>query len=291
MKKHAFLIIAHKDDYVLQSLIKTIDDERNDIYILVDKKTKRFNRDKIANTARKSEIIFVPSLKIYWGGYSLVKAEMKLFECARKYGEYTYYHLLSGVDLCIKNQNYIHDFFMRNERKLFIDYNKDDVWNEEIKIRIKYYHIQAGRSLLLQKFNGFLRALQKLLGINRLKNSSMIIKGGSNWASLPQDFVDYVLSQKNSIYKMFGKTLCADEIFLQTLAYNSPFKNRIFEPNGNIAQNVRAIDWQRGGDSPYIYEEDDYNELLNSEALFARKFLYNDDNKIVDKILDYLHVN
>lgn len=36
--KFAYLIMAHKADYTLTKLLSTIDDERNDIYIHVDKK-------------------------------------------------------------------------------------------------------------------------------------------------------------------------------------------------------------------------------------------------------------
>ena len=42
MGKHAYLIIAHNNFYILKKLIALIDDERNDIYIHIDKKTKNF---------------------------------------------------------------------------------------------------------------------------------------------------------------------------------------------------------------------------------------------------------
>lgn len=39
MNKHAYLIIAHNEPYLLETLVNLIDDERNDIFIAVDKRT------------------------------------------------------------------------------------------------------------------------------------------------------------------------------------------------------------------------------------------------------------
>lgn len=49
---------------------------------------------------------------------------------------------------------------------------------------------------------------------------------------------------------------------------------------------MRYIDWNRG--NPYVWKINDYKELINSEYLFARKFDYNIDRYIVDKISEKL---
>lgn len=38
MSRHAYCIIAHNDPYCLQTLVSLIDDERNDIFLIFDKK-------------------------------------------------------------------------------------------------------------------------------------------------------------------------------------------------------------------------------------------------------------
>lgn len=38
MKKHAYLVIAHKDDLTFRTLLQMLDDVRNDIYIHMDSK-------------------------------------------------------------------------------------------------------------------------------------------------------------------------------------------------------------------------------------------------------------
>lgn len=37
--KHAFLVMAHKDNEVLHTLMRVLDDERNDIFIHMDAKS------------------------------------------------------------------------------------------------------------------------------------------------------------------------------------------------------------------------------------------------------------
>lgn len=65
MKKHAYLIIEHKDNFVLETLIELLDDSRNDIFIHIDKKTKNFNFEKYKNKVKFSKIYFIPRIKVY----------------------------------------------------------------------------------------------------------------------------------------------------------------------------------------------------------------------------------
>ena len=45
---------------------------------------------------------------------------------------------------------------------------------------------------------------------------------------------------------------------------------------------MRCIDWKRG--EPYTFQKDDFDELMSSNMLFARKFSCKTDKKIVDMI-------
>lgn len=80
MGRHAYCIIAHNDPYCLQTLINLIDDERNDIFLQLDKKANL--NDFIGITVKRSAIIILPyaqSINIQWGGNSLVEAELRVF--------------------------------------------------------------------------------------------------------------------------------------------------------------------------------------------------------------------
>lgn len=49
---------------------------------------------------------------------------------------------------------------------------------------------------------------------------------------------------------------------------------------------MRKINWDKG--NPYVWRETDFNALVNSKYLFARKFDVEIDKKIVDKISNYI---
>ena len=59
---------------------------------------------------------------------------MELLKAAIK-GNYDYYHLISGMDLPIKTQKEIHEFFENNKGKEFIHFGT----NEDARKRCQYY--------------------------------------------------------------------------------------------------------------------------------------------------------
>ena len=63
-----------------------------------------------------------------------------------------------------------------------------------------------------------------------------------------------------------------DECFLQTLVMQSAFAGNLsMSPEADdYHANMRWIDWKRG--NPYTFEDGDYEELIASDYLFARKF-------------------
>ena len=94
MKKHAYLIIAHNNFYVLEKVLRLIDDRRNDIFIHIDKKVKNFDFDKYYSICHFSKVVFTKKrYDVKWGSSAIVKAEMVLFEMSYVY-KYDYYHLI-----------------------------------------------------------------------------------------------------------------------------------------------------------------------------------------------------
>lgn len=93
---------------------------------------------------------------------------------------------------------------------------------------------------------------------------------GSQWFSITHNFCLYLLEKKPFVLRRFRYTLCPDEIFVQTLLWNSSFKKNIYNIEDNNIGSMRLIDWNRG--DPYTWKIQDYTELVNSDKLFARKF-------------------
>lgn len=233
------------------------------------------------------------------GGYSQIKTEIDLLKTAIP-KRYQYYHLLSGADLPLKSQEYIHKFFSVNQGKEFIQLGTKDYIRSSEK-RYKYYwffqeKLGNGKKNILYKILNKLRygiiLLQYLFKIDRTQKNIDIFKcyySGAQWFSITHNFAKYVVSKELQIKKVFNRTICCDEVFLQTLLMNSEFKNNIYyhELDGNYISIMRKIDWDRG--NPYIWKKEDYEELINSDFLFARKFSEEKDEEIVDIIFNKLY--
>ena len=284
--KHAYLIMAHNEPYILEKLLKLLDDEQNDIYIHVDLKVKDFDFAYYQNLCQKSNVYFTKRTDVSWGKFSQIECELIVIEEAVK-KKYDYYHLLSGVDLPLKSNKEINEFFEKNKGYEFVAFAKDKQNNVD---RIKYYHyfVKNSSEKFYHIMHYLLIKIQKILKINRLKNTDFTVKKGANWFSITHDLATYVLTKKEFLYQHFQKSLCADELFLQTICYNSKFKKKIYNKyNDEHLDIMRYIDWNRSnGKSPWVFEINDKDILLNSNMLFARKF--STKTKEQKELVDYI---
>lgn len=277
--KHAYCIIAHNEPKILATLLDMIDDERNDIFLLVDKKTDIGIYDGIK--AQKARLFFSPRVDIRWGDLSLVIAELTIFEFAYNHGPYQIYHLLSGVDLPIKNQDFIHEFITEHPNTEFVGFQHEG-YLADLANKTNYYHffmsLMNSPIKLFRKFGYKAESLslfiQTKLGIN--KQYEFELKKGHEWCSITNKFISYLIENKNTIMKLFRYMSCADEIYKHTLIWNSEFRKRLYTKNGYTSC-LREINWTKG--NPYVWGSEDIEEdvkiLTESKALFARKFSEN----------------
>ena len=290
MKKHAYLIMAHTQPELLKKLLTVLDDERNDIYLHIDSKATDFPLGAVSNVLQKSKCIFTERTDVKWGSYSQIHCEMVLLKEAVK-EEHAYYHLLSGMDLPIKSQDYIHSFFEKYDGLEFVDEDLPQI-SEAALSRVKYVHKFYGKAGSAKDILGALETKgQKFLGIDKTKKyGDIIFQKGRNWFSITHGLAKLVVEKEEWIHKMFCQSVCGDELFLQTVARNSVFVHKICNPNTMPEiPDTRYIDWERGSNNnPYIFRESDYENLKNTRELFARKFDWNIDRKIVEKICEDL---
>ena len=282
--KHAYLILAHNNFYTLKVLLKLLDNENNDIYIHIDKKTRNVPKEEILSVVQKSNLHWVTPIKTYWGHSSLVNAELKLIKTAILNGEYEYLHLISGVDLPLKKQSEIHKFFEDNKGKEFVGFSN---FKNNYEDRVKYYYwLQKyeKNSKITAKLQEILTKFQKILKVNRLKNSNINIQKGCQWVSITGDFAKYIIKQEKWIQKFFANTNCSDELLMQTILINSPFAKNIYNKNDEYKSCLREIDWERG--SPYVWKKEDKDILLSSNNIFARKLDENVDKEIMKIIMN-----
>ena len=142
MDKHAYLIIAHNEPEVLKMLLDMLDDVRNDIFVHIDRRARSLYESIKGYTPNYSDLIVLEHpIAVYWGDISQVKVEYMLFERAFSQGPYAYYHLLSGVDLPIKSQDYIHAFFRKNQGKEFVGFWMNKAHKRDLDRKVYRYYL------------------------------------------------------------------------------------------------------------------------------------------------------
>ena len=293
MNKHAYLIMAHHNQGQLRKLIELLDNERNDIFVHVDRKAVGFNADEWRDVCRHSALVFLDDrIDVRWGGVSLIRCEMNLLKSAVANGEYLYYHLLSGADLPIKTQAEIHDFFDRHNGTEFINY-----WerNSILKKRFNYYSPfpEGERTFITRRINHLAIKLQRYFGYSI--NRDIDFRYASQWFSITDRMAKYVLSREEWIESVFKHTVLCDEVFLATVAWNSPYREYIYmkdesSPKDANLSNMRFIDWTRGESirHPWTFRADDWELLMSVPHLWARKFDEKLDPQIIDRIYNHL---
>ncbi len=289
---HAYLIMAHTNEKQLGQLISVLDYIENDIYIHLDIKMGDVNIDALRKKVKYSRLFFVNRKNVIWGHYSQIECELTLFKAALEYNKYEYLHLLSGMDLPLCSQENIHRYFNQTPKREYVHIEGNELKEKDEE---KCYYRFFLQKYVGNKEKGILYYLQRLsiciqkkMGIKKNNKPFKKMYKGANWVSVTGEFIEYLVSKEDIINKVFRYSKCCDEIFLQTILMNSPFANRLSNQtfHDDYSSCQRYIDWHRG--NPYVFKEADYDELISSGYMFARKFDSRIDSKIVDKIVSYV---
>lgn len=289
--KHAMMIMAHTDFGQLRRLVKALDHEDVDIFIHVNRRSFDWNPDVLNGATTHSKVFFVDRVNVYYCDYSQVEAQKSLLKTAVKYG-FDYYHLISGADLPIHPMDTILDFFENNAGHEFVGFDKG------YNIRHAGYRffftnaIRTSKGMkqkLLMYIQQSLLNLQKGIGVNYAKGFKGEVKKGCDWWSVSHKAALWVLDHEPEFKNNFRHTYCPSELLMQTILYNSPFRERLFDPEDQNRGSLREIDWTRG--QPYVWRKDDYAQLIASSCMFARKFDPKNHNNIIDLIIEHIQAD
>lgn len=286
-KRHAYLIMAHHKFEILKEVLRDLDDERNDIFLHVDIKAKNYDPYEIKAAVLKAKLYLTDRMDVRWGGYTQIACIMMLLKEASKKSAHSYYHFMVGVEFPLKSQQYIHDFFDRNQGYEFIGFD----YEASCMDRIQYYHPfnSCARNnntfqKILNKFRIGSVFIQKVLHFNRVEGyDSRFMKGYANW-SITHSLVCLIISKEEEIRKIYRHSFCGDEIFIHTIVYNSEFWDKVYDKNDEYHSAMRITTWK----DPYNqFHVRDVNLLLGSNRLFARKIDGDDAIELIHRIKKY----
>ena len=264
---HAWLIIAHNEFRILQMLISALDYPGSDFYVHIDKKVKELPHLKVNN----GKIIWVKNrVDVRWGSFSQIECEYALFEEAFRSGAYDYYHVISGVHLPLQPVHEINAFFeARKGNSIMTGLCRDTPYQETLKVRRYNLFLRnySSKKQFLRYASQFLWktsiSIQRLLGIKH--NAGISFYKASNWLSLTEEAVQYMLDRKEEVGKVFRFSFCGDEFFVPTELMASPLKERVLNEEMYLLHTIT-----RSNAGSFLLDE--YDRLCKTGYLFARKF-------------------
>ncbi len=294
--KHACLILVHTQPAQVRTLLSLLDDPRNDIYVHIDRKAP-FGAEALDGCCVRSTVHFIePRISIHWGGSNMMLATLALLRAATA-TPHAYYHLFSGQDLPIKDQDTIHAFFAAHAGQEFLQFWPSDPSETGRATNFCLFPESAG-VLPAKIANKLVRGVMKPFdGINR----DLDLRLSSSWFSITDACARYVVSREAWLKKRFVHTMMPDEVFIGTVIWDSPFRERIFDDSIHLereedkrtllAGNLRLIDWARGSTlHPWVFREEDWDLLVGSPCLWARKFDRRVDARIIERLEKQLKV-
>ena len=288
--KIAYIILAHKGYEQLNILINQIVDDNTDIYIHIDKKN-----DELYNLLKKKPLrnqhvnIINERVIVNWSGFSQVEAVLNLLNKVKENNKsYDYVSLISGSCFPIKDNEYIRNFLTQNNGYEFIQYR--DITHDKANLyRLKCYNFfrenKNIRKLYMRIIDNIIRRIQKTFVIRKNFNG-MKLYHGSQWFTITYGCAEYILDyvERNSWFiEDFKYTLVPDEHFFQMIIMNSEYKHKVKN------NNLRYIDWSKGGNSPKILTLEDMGLINNSTQLIARKFDIDIDRNILMNLVEILN--
>lgn len=276
--QHAYLFTTYSNTKNLSEAIAKLRSPGAEFLIHPSDEVDIANNDILQQLMQQPDISFIEDrVFVKWGGFSHFEAIIKLMRKAIDDTDADYMHLLSDSCYPVKSSQQINEFFEQNKGKEFLEYETlpNKIWPYGGLNRIEYYHlhdiINVKKNNFYWEFNRYFVRLQMRLGLKR--RSKLKWKqyyGGSTWWSLSREAVAYCLEimETKEFMQTFKNTFCAEEIIVQTILMNSRFRDNI------INDNKRYILWEtRNGNLPANLDASDYDNIMKSGALFARKFV------------------
>ncbi|HIW50635.1 MAG TPA: beta-1,6-N-acetylglucosaminyltransferase [Candidatus Blautia intestinavium] len=208
---------------------------------------------------------------------------MCLLREALRTGEYDYYWLISGQDFLLKPIKWIIETLETFSSLNYIDCFYGEAFEKRCQLYYPKWMIgRSFRAKICRKLWVKLTGGEKWTFPVMARKHQPVSKyyAGSSWWCMSGEFIRWAvqyLEVHPEYEKYFRNAICPDEEFFQTLFMISPFKNKKAAP-------VCYVDWSNLQNSPRILEEKDLEILQSSGKWIARKFDFNVDYGVIEKL-------
>jgi hypothetical protein len=271
--KQAILIGAYKKPELLKKLIGLFPAEYFNIYVhlnvIGEINVKQFRKE----LAHLNHVHIFSKYKIKWGGRNHLLAFLHISEQALKNPENYFFHYITGQDLPVKPIDYfINELDTTKDYIQTVPYPVAHLPEGAMDWYDYYLFFDWLDSRKYLKYIKLIKIFQKKIGFKRRFDQYFKQKYyGSTYWSLTRNTLQYVIDytkNKPGFLRRLKYTFAAEEIYFSTIVLNSPYVKNV------VNNNLRFMKWEANGKtgSPKVLDEFDWQEILASGKLFARKF-------------------
>jgi len=260
--KIAYLILAHKSPQQLARLVHALETPSARFFLHWDAKSGPPG-DTLRGLASRPGVHLVgPSVRVYWGDFSHIRATLLLLREAVNHSErFDYFFLISGQDYPIRSNESIQTLLAAAEGRSFVYHWK--LGPTQID-RIRRWHFCiSGRWLRLPP----LRSQTRFIARRFPEAIEPFV--GYQWWCLHRSAVDEILTAFErdwKVIKWYRWSLCPDEMVFQTILANSSLRDRM------VNRPLTYADFETGPEHPRVIRLEDVKKLAEVDAVFARKF-------------------
>ena len=306
MKKN-YLILVHINPEQVCRLINRLEDGESKFFVHVDLKSKLEDFEVVKNLA--NTMIISERENCIWGDFSIVRATLHLLKNAVESGEKGFTILLSGQDYPIKPNNYINQVLNNYKNFNFIDVTTiEKKWSKKmVRNKVEHYHFIHSEkksdsnsyapfyhSSLKEQIRNIFHFAKGRMSLKTFKELMRLPKrnpffknqyAGSQWWAFNEKtakiLYDYINSNNEALENYYKFSSAPDEIFFQTILMNLIAKGKKIK----IKPSQTYVNWERKNCVlPVTFNDKDFDELLNLDQLWARKFDQDYNEKILDLI-------
>jgi len=296
--KIAFLCLAHNNFTFLEHLSKYYCSDGDGFFLHIDANA---NEESLTNIS--SDTVILPHDERYrtrWGTMNIVLASLTLLKRALLEEKYERFILISGSDTPLVSKKIL-------KEQLAQDYSYFSIWQEVQKnipslahnefFNRHYYHCSLtnpGEAYLTKsRIRIYLMLILNkaitLLPSTKQFSYSTYVKG-SQWWTVTRELATHMVGaiENKENYKQFQEMHAPDEKLFHTIAFNSPFIQKIIVDKGqdNLKHGLHYIDWGIKSKTNKLqgFAPEDVEKAKKLGCYFARKV----ENENLDYFIDFI---
>lgn len=297
----AYLISAHTDAPQLKRLIEALHPNAH-FFVHIDKKS---DLSMFTAIIQQDNVHFLPNrIDVRWGTILEVEYQMALIKAAIDHPiEFDRIFFLSGMDYPLWSNEHITSWLKEQGNKeilcgICMDTKAINKQQKELyQLSRPFFNISSLGNRWNQRLSILCRKIKAALGMR--KPLSFYVDGkqwklykGSAWWCISQHLASYIYNMymsKPEIRRYFINSFGQAETLIQTIAFNTPptqFASKCLLVKGNYPGLAALTPLHFIIYEPVIkiLDETDYDTLMASERMFARKFISGTSDKLVKKL-------